>query len=70
MGKGKVEILQFYVAASKRARADTSSRRKLSTYECDRAWCIHRRRWVDADGNEGAVAGQLAGRLRMNGTNV
>ena len=66
--KGKVEVLRDSTRRLGNER-DTILRRKLSTYECGRTWCIHRR-WMDADGDESAVAGKLAGRLRMNGTNV
>jgi len=56
--------------STRRVIVDANSRRKLSMYKCDRAWCSYWGRGVDADGDEGAVANKLVGRLRMNGTNL
>jgi len=64
--KGSLAILQEGPETNER---DTILRRNLSTREN----MVHpsaTRRCMDADGDESAVAGKLAGRLHMNGTNV
>lgn len=63
-GGAQIAILR---AATKLAGRE-SERRKLGTYVCDGARSAQRR--LDADEGASGQASKLAGRLRMNGTNV
>lgn len=70
VGCGKGIEIAIPCAAPKRASGHELLWRKLSTYVCGGVWSTHRRMDAGGDERRGAAAGKLAGRLRMNGTNV